>query len=246
MNRRALAAFVPPEHGAWAMLLVPFLMGTFSASPQPASVLLLGAWLASYLASYYVIKWLRTRNLPHRGRRFRKPAIVYSATLCVLGLAAAFVQPWLIVAAAAFAALESIAVALAIAGNPRSTVAGLASATAASLMAPVAYRFAGGLTASVALDLFAVSWLAFVGSLLHVKSTIRERDNLRFRQGSIAFHIGALVAATAIDPGLAIPFGFLLLRSVAVPRHGWRPARIGAVELVGSVLVLGAALVTLP
>ena len=38
MAHRRLGTFVPPEHGAWAMLLVPFLLGTFTAEPdsQPA------------------------------------------------------------------------------------------------------------------------------------------------------------------------------------------------------------------
>ena len=56
---------------------------------------------------------------------------------------------------------------------------------------------------------------------------------------SIAFHVVALwPLAVWIDPLLAIPFGFLLVRAVAVPQHGWRPAQIGAVEIVGSLLVL--------
>jgi hypothetical protein len=110
-------------------------------------------------------------------------------------------------------------------------------------MAPVAYRFAEGDDRSLALTLFAVSLLAFTGSVLHVKSTIRERDNPKYRFTSIAFHAAALAVAAWIEPLLAIPFGFLLIRAVVVPQHGWRPARIGAVEIVGSLLVLAVPLI---
>jgi hypothetical protein len=112
-------------------------------------------------------------------------------------------------------------------------------------MAPVAYHLAGGTDRSLAVSLFTISWLAFTGAVLHVKSTIRERKDVRYRWASIGFHVVALAAAVLIDPTLVIPFGFLLLRAVLVPREGWRPSRIGAVEIVGSTLVLVVPLLTL-
>ncbi len=77
--------YVPPEHGAWAMLLVPFALGTFSATPSWWSLLLLTAWLAAYLTSYFALRWWKTRKLAHRGRRFRAPAIGYATLLLVSG-----------------------------------------------------------------------------------------------------------------------------------------------------------------
>jgi hypothetical protein len=62
---------------------------------------------------------------------------------------------------------------------------------------------------------------------------------------SIAFHAVALAIATMIEPLLALPFGFLLIRAVVVPPRRWRPARIGAVEIVGSLLVAAATVVML-
>jgi hypothetical protein len=240
-----VSRYLPPEHGAWAMLLVPFALGTFSATPSWWSLLLLVAWLAAYLTSYYALRWWKTRKLAHRGLRFRVPAIAYATVLAVSGVALIIVEPWLAVAALAFVPFEAAAAALALHGRERSLTAGIASATAASLMAPVAYRFAEGDDHSVALALFAVSWLAFTGSVLHVKSTIRERDNPRYRSASIAFHAVSLLVAIWIEPVLAIPFGFLLIRAVVVPQHGWRPAQIGAVEIVGSLLVLTVPLIAL-
>ncbi len=240
-----VSRYLPPEHGAWAMLLVPFALGTFSATPSWWSLLLLVAWLAAYLTSYYALRWWKTRELAHRGLRFRVPAIAYATVLAVSGVALIIVEPWLAAAALAFVPFEAAAAALALHGRERSLTAGIASATAASLMAPLAYRFAEGDDRSVASALFAVSWLALTGSVLHVKSTIRERDNPRYRSASIAFHAVSLLVAMWIEPVLAIPFGFLLIRAVVVPQHGWRPAQIGAVEIVGSLLVLTVPLIAL-
>jgi len=227
------------------MLLVPFALGPFAATPTWSSLLLLVAWLSAYLASYFALRWWKTRTLAHRGRRFQAPALGYAAVLTVSGAALVAIEPWLLAAALAFVPFEAAAVGLALHGKERSLIAGISSATAASLMAPVAYHLAGGDDQSLAFALFGVSWLAFTGTVLHVKSTIRERDNPRSRVASIAFHVVALGAATWIDPVLAIPFGFLLLRAVLVPQHGWRPAQIGAVEIIGSLLVLTVPLLAL-
>ena len=227
------------------MLIVPFALGTFSATPSLLSLLLLVAWLAAYLTSYFALRWWKTRKLAHRGLRFRAPTLVYGTLLSVAGATLVVIEPWLLVAALGFLPLESAAIALALSGRERSLTAGVASATAASLMAPVAYRTADGDDWTLAFALLAVSWLALTGSVLHVKSTIRERNDPRYRAASIAFHSVALLIATWIEPFLAIAFGFLLIRAVVVPRHGWRPAQIGAVEIVGSLLFVAVALFAL-
>ncbi len=239
------STYIPPEHGAWAMLLVPFLLGTFAAEPTWWSVLLLVAWLAAYLTSYYAVRWARTRHLRHRGIRFRTPMLVYATVLATSGVALVIADPWLLAAALAFVPFELVAVALALKGNERSWVAGVASATAASLMAPVSFRVAAGDDTQLAVVLFAVSWLFLAGAVLHVKSTIRERDDRRYRWASIAFHVVALSVTLWIDPWLALPFGYLLVRAVVVPQHGWRPGRIGVAEIIGSVLVVATSLVAL-
>ena len=227
------------------MLLVPFALGTFTGTPAWRSLLLLIAWLAAYLTSYFTLRWWKTRRLRHRGLRYRRPAIAYGTVFSLSAAGLVLLDPWLLIAALAVVPFEAIAVTASLRGRERSVAAGIASATAASLMAPVAYRFADGDDRSVAGALLIVSWLALAGSVLHVKSTIRERDNPRFRTASIAFHFLALIVALWIEPLLALPFGFLLIRSVVVPQHGWRPGRIGAVEIVGSLLVVAVTLVAL-
>lgn len=242
---RRLGSFVPPEHGAWAMLLVPFLLGALSAGPRWVSWVLLLAWLAAYGTSYFTLRWYRTRRLRHRGRRFRGPAMTYATVLVVAGSVVAWQEPWVLLAVWLFVPFEAVSAWYALHGDERSWVAGTAAATAASLMAPLAFRVTGGDDAALSATLFLVSWLAFTGAVLHVKSTIRERDDPRYRRASIGFHVVAAVVAGALDPWLLVPFGFLLARAVLVPQHGWRPARIGAVEIVGSSLVLIVPLLVL-
>ncbi len=238
MHNRAAARFIPPEHGAWALLLVPYLVGTLAGQPSWWSLVLLVAWLAAYLTTYFTLRWWKTRRLRHRGSRFRVPALMYASVLTVTGAVLVAWRPWLLGAALAFVPFEAVAATQSVRGKERSWVAGIASATAASLMSPLAYWVASGNRVGLASELFIVTWLALVGSVLHVKSTIRERDNVEARRASIAFHIVALVIGVLINPLLSVSFGFLLARATVVPQRGWRPAQIGTVEIIGSALVV--------
>ena len=72
--RRTLRRYIPPQHGAWAMLLVPWLAGVLTAGFRWVHLPLLGAWLAGYLASYYVFQAVKTRRL----NRFRAQLVAYA------------------------------------------------------------------------------------------------------------------------------------------------------------------------
>jgi hypothetical protein len=70
---------------------------------------------------------------------------------------------------------------------------------------------------------------------------IREADDRRWAIASRIYHVLALWMAL-ISPWLLLPFGAAAIRAFAVP-PGSRPAVIGAVEIVVSVLiVVGGAL----
>lgn len=56
MRRR----FLPPQHGAWAMLAVPYLAGVLVAGWSWVAAPLAGAWLAGYLLSYYLFQAIKT------------------------------------------------------------------------------------------------------------------------------------------------------------------------------------------
>jgi len=82
----------------------------------------------------------------------------------------------------------------------------------------------------------------FVGSVIHVKSLIREADDRRWHRADVAFHIVALAWA-AMSFWLLVPFAVALVRSL-VMRPGLRPGVIGGVEIVVSLLVLIATLMS--
>ena len=121
----ALLATCPRSTARGRCCWCPFPLGTFSATPSWLSLLLLVAWLAAYLTSYFALRWCKTRtlrasrsSLPHPRARLRSRAraspVLHWSSL----------EPWLLAAALAFVPFEAVAAALALQGKERSLAAG--------------------------------------------------------------------------------------------------------------------------
>ncbi|WP_367576424.1 YwiC-like family protein [Shouchella clausii] len=50
---------IPREHGGWAMISVPYIIGMMAAQPVLLHLPLFLAWLLLYLASYPLLQALR-------------------------------------------------------------------------------------------------------------------------------------------------------------------------------------------
>lgn len=232
---------IPPQHGAWAMLVVPFVAGMLDAGPHWLHAPLFVAWIVGYLLSYQVFIAVKTR----RPGRNRDLLIGFGTVTAVAAVPVLLARPEVLWFAPAFAPLLAVNAWYAHRRRERATVNGLVSATLGSLMVLVA-AVAAGDPARDALPTFAAVLLYFAGTVLYVKTMIRERGEAVYVRASVAYHVVALAAATAIAWPLAVPFAWFLVRAVAMPRR--RPAptpkQVGLLEFAGSVALLATLALT--
>ncbi|MFN8074130.1 MAG: YwiC-like family protein [Kineosporiaceae bacterium] len=222
-----------PQHGAWAMLALPFLAALHHGTAW-AQVPLAVAWVAGYLASYFAGLALKSR----RWSRYLPQLLVYAALAVAGGGLVVALAPRVLLAAPLFAAG---AAALALASRrrrDRSLAAGLVAVAQASAMALVV-PVAAGRPAGTGWGEALTCALYLTGSLLFVKTMIRERNSPAYRRASAAYHLAALVGAAALDPLLAVPFAALLGRAAALPGRRVPVVAVGMMELAASVVLLG-------
>jgi hypothetical protein len=230
--------WLPPQHGAWAMLLLPYLVGVVRARPAWIHLPLLVAWLAGYLLSYYLQLAVKTGSI----RRVRDQLAGYGAVSALAGSVVLLMQPQLAGWALAFGPLFAVNLGYARRRHDRSLVSGLASAVQATLMVPVACSATGTPLGRPLLDGLALL-MYFAGSLLYVKTMIRERGDRGYLRASITFHVVALAVAAWITPWLLLPFGWFLLRAELAPQRAPTVKQVGLLELAGSVLLAAVLLV---
>ncbi|WP_026927656.1 YwiC-like family protein [Granulicoccus phenolivorans] len=254
-NRRSRAGWIPNQHGAWAMLLTPYLLGVTQrvlAGGWSAHLLpLFGTWLFGYFAFFAASQWLKS----HRQPRFRRPMLTWTAVAAGFGvLTLLWGTPVLLTWVPAYAVLLTPALVLAWRRHERDLLGGLLTTAAASLMAQTV-RFdsaPAALGSSWLLPLVCFGY--FFGTVLYVKTLIRERGSRPWLAASIGYHaagaLGFAVAAAlgAVSIWVPVFFAALTARAALVPLLGpgrgrtVTPKQAGIGEAVATVVLVGLVL----
>ncbi|WP_213451834.1 YwiC-like family protein [Rhizomonospora bruguierae] len=232
-RRRRIRRFIPPQHGAWAMLLLPWLAGVLTAGFRWPHLPLLVAWLTGYLFSYYLLLAVKTR----RPGRVRAQLAVYGVPTALLGGLVLVARPHLLWYAPLYALLLAVNAGYAARRDERALLNDVASVVQSCLMVFVCAAVADVPPADVAVT-FAALLAYFTGTVLYVKTMIRERGNVGYRRASVAFHLVAAAALLWLAPIVGAVFLLLLVRAWALPGRRLKPVHIGVIEIGASLLVL--------
>lgn len=230
--------YIPNQHGAWAMLAVPFLMGGFAARFVPLHALLFIVWLLAYLFAYVMLQWIRTG----KGKRYRNPAFVYGASLLLSGSALLVLHPASARMAPLFLPLLLVNAYYAKRKRERALANDIAAIVQFCLIAFVSYEIGGGHDWGQASELFVFCVLYFAGTALYVKTMIRERKNPAYYRISAVYHLLFLaVASSRYSPLFLIPITVLFVRALWSPRTTLTIKQSGMLEVAYSVLIVISA-----
>jgi hypothetical protein len=233
--------WVPNQHGAWAMLASPLLVGAVAGGLAWVHVPLAAFWFAGYFAFFATSLWLKARRRP----RYWPPVRAYAIVAASLGVVTLAAQPGLAAWAPLF--LVPLGVGLYAAANrrDRDLFMGLATVAGSALMTVVAYAAGTGDDFRRAWLLAFVQFLYFGGTVFYVKSVIRERGSVRFRRLSVGVHAASTLVVLIFAPWLALVFAVLTVRAAVVPRLSASPKQIGIGEIVATVAVAVVSLATI-
>jgi hypothetical protein len=247
---RRTADWVPNQHGAWAMLVLPLTAGIWLTGPAWVHLPLALFWVVGYLAFHAAGRWLRSR---HRSRQL-VPLVVYGAVAAILGVVTLLAAPSLLWWAPAFLPLLALSLWWTARGAERSLRNDAVTVLAACLMAPVAFDAGTGAGAGagwVGLWVTAGVLLSyFLGTVLYVKTMIRERGRRGYVVASVGYHLaGVLGAVLLVTAGwqrwwLVVLWVLLTGRALAGPAvnarrdRPLRPVVVGVGEIVASAAVL--------
>mgnify|MGYP001160603082 CR=1 FL=1 len=247
-TRKKPAGWVPQQHGAWAMIVVPFLAGlALSARVRPLGLgdVTLGlTWLVGYFA--FSAGVLALKAAPRRRPNYYPALVTYSAIAGALGLATLWFKGWALLSwVPVYAVLVGVSLWLANTKRERAVLSGVLTIVAScGLMAVL--RLVPGSPAPTPSEWSAMVAVTayFVGTVFHVKALIRERNNPKSANRSLLFHtillwmmVLAFTTGWFTWPWLVFALA-LVARSWAMPKSPPRPAVIGAVEIVLSAAVL--------
>ncbi|HPF82346.1 YwiC-like family protein [Nostocoides australiense] len=235
--KRRSPGWVPNQHGAWAMLAAPLLVGILASRPAAVLVPLTAFWFAGYFAFFAVGLWLKSR----RKARYFPPVRAYAVISAVLGVVTLVLDPGLARWAPLFLLPLGVGLVASATRTERSLVSGLATATGSCLMAVVAYDAGGGTDWSRIWIIAAVLAAYFGGTVVYVKTMIRERDSRAHYLLSVTWHALSTLAMLVVSWPLVAVFALLTARAALFPRRAMTPKTVGLIEIAATIAVaLGA------
>ncbi len=240
-RRRRGPGWVPNQHGAWAMLASPLLVGAIAAGPDWIHVPLAAFWFVGYFAFFAASLWLKAGRRP----RYLPPVRTYAAAAAALGVVVAALEPALLRWAPLFVLPLGVGLWAAAHRRERELLSGVTTVIASALMTVVAYDAGGGGDLRRAWLLALVQFLYFAGTVFYVKSAIRERDNRRFLTLSTLVHASSMVGLTFLSARVGLVFAALTVRAAYVPRLQLTPRQLGIGEIVATVVVGVVSLVAI-
>jgi hypothetical protein len=247
---------LPREHGAWAMLYVPFVLGVLVAGRFSAPVLLLlVATTALFISRESLLAWSRAR---HRGRPATEAArrlVVYLvlAALCGLPLILVWRLSWLIPLGAFGVALLFVNSRQATQMEDRSIAGELLAICGLTLTAPASYYAARGAWDKTAVWLWLLSVLYFASSVFYIKLRIyrlhprKREEQRRVWQGCAVYHSFLLLALLVLFARGSLPLFALIAFGPVLGRTFWslfKPVtqvnlkRAGILEIAYSLVFL--------
>ena len=241
------------------MLIVPFAVGAIYSGLTWRHVPLLLAWLVGYFAFFAAGLWLRSGGKP----RYWPPVRTYGVLAVTLAVMVMVMAPNVLHWAVVFLPLLALSLWCSWRRMDRSLLNDGVTVLAACLMTVVTAGFGEQFGRPGTADLTGLAWLPgadqarpwvlagllmayLAGTVLYVKTMIRDRADVGRYRLSVAYHCAVCVLAALASPWLGVLFVAFAIRAIGVPKWwpGLAAARIGAVEIVASLTLATMLLLT--
>ncbi|WP_183040942.1 YwiC-like family protein [Salipaludibacillus neizhouensis] len=227
--------YLPKEHGAWAMLIVPYLLGVLGTSFSMWQILFFLGIFTVYCSSGPFLAYIRQ---PKLGAEVLPPILIcgFIGAVCVLPVLIKY--PFLLLIIVLATPFFTLNIYFAKKKKERLFINDLSAIIGLSTLTLMAYYIGEQSVNLTAWVLFILSVLFFTASVLHVKSLIRERKNRYFQMFNYSYHSLLLIMPLLFGfAGLSLLFVGSLLRTVFFPRKTMlKPMKIGMVEIITSIL----------
>lgn len=223
------------------MLATPLVVGVLASHPRWVQLPLAGFWFVGYFAFFATGLWLKSR----RKARYLPPVRAYAVAAALLGALTLVLRPDLVVWVPLFAVPLGVGLVASARRDERSLVSGISTSAGSCLMTLVAFDAGDGTDWSRAWLLTAVLAAYFVGTVLYVKTMIRERGVAAYHWLSALGHGAVTCAMIPLSPWLVLVFALLTIRAAVVPAFRLSAKAVGIGEIAGTIAVAGTALIVL-
>jgi hypothetical protein len=226
--------FLPKQHGAWAMLIIPFWLGVIEGGFLWKHIPFFIGWLFLYLATYPMLLLIKKKKIPF----YTKWTLIYLIPSLLLLLIPLLERPSIVCFGLLMIPFFMINAYYTSKNQDRAFMNDI-SAILAFAIAGLASSYLGHgvINIETIVFTFLTSVLFFIGCTFYVKTMIREKKNNHFKWISWVYHI--LLAAAWLGFGfwiVAIAYIPSLMRAIIFYGKPLSPKQIGIYEIINSTI----------
>ena len=225
--------FMPKQHGAWAMLIIPFWLGAAASEIVWQHIPFFIGWLLLYLGTYPLLLMFKKKKIPF----YRKWALIYMIPALMFLIVPLFTTPTIVTFGLAMIPFFMLNAYFSAKNKDRALLNDLSAIVVFSIAGLASSFLSSGEINENAILVFASSILFFTGSTFYVKTMIREKKNSQFKWISWSYHLLVPVLWLAAGEGIvavaAVPS---LIRAVAFYGKPLSVMKVGVYEIVNAFL----------
>lgn len=218
------------QHGAWAMVFMPLILGISAGGFHPSQILYGIGWLLMFFAADHVLMFIK-RLKRKKECGYLKAAGLFGGIAVALFLYPLFVEYRIIYFFLAMLPLGAITSYFSMIRDERNIINDIVAISIFSIAGGgIAFLNTHEWTLVITVVIL-VTLLYFVGSALVVKTIVRERKNINYRNASYIYHALLFLGMLLWHYTLGIAFVFGLIRAIGVYDKGWTPKKLGIMEI---------------
>ncbi|CAM3659785.1 YwiC-like family protein [Mesobacillus zeae] len=225
--------FLPKQHGAWAMLIIPFWLGAAEGGIVWQHIPFFLGWLLLYLAVYPMLLIFKGKKVGF----YRRWTLAYLLPALIFLMVPLFTEPRILYFGIAMIPFFCINAYYSSKNRDRALLNDLSAIFAFSTAGLASSYLSSASLSGEALLVFAGMILFFGGSTLYVKTMVREKKNVRFKYISWAYHV--IVPLTWLivgEPIIMLAFLPSLFRAILFYGRSLSVMKVGVYEIINAVL----------
>jgi hypothetical protein len=227
--------FLPKQHGAWAMLILPFWLGVLKGGFVWQDIPFFIGWVFLYLATYPMLLLFKRKKIQF----YTKWTLIYIIPALLLLLFPFLKRPSIFVFGLMMVPFFAINAYYTSINKDRAFMNDMSAVFAFSIAGLASSYLGQGVNSFETLIFpFLTSVLFFMGCTFYVKTMIREKKNNWFKWISWTFHL-LIVAAWFLSGYWIVAIAFIpsLLRAYFFYGKKLSPLQIGVYEIINSAVI---------
>ncbi|WP_209125234.1 YwiC-like family protein [Alkalihalobacillus sp. BA299] len=226
--------FIPREHGAWAMLIIPYVLGALFSSTNWIHLFFFIGILSFYFATGPVLAYVRQ---PKLGKAVVPALWIYILTGCLFTIPVLTQLPFIAVILLGISPFFIMNLWFAKQKKERMFLNDVIAIFGLSFLVLIAFYIGHREIPTQAYLIMFLNFCFFIGSVFHIKTFIREHGNKQFQKLSNIYHSGLVIIPLLLGlPWIALALAVSSLKTWLMPRNKKvKPVTLGLIEMGNSV-----------